>query len=322
MTDQPRLLSPAKVALQVAGFVVGVGLVVWVIRGALHAADDPSRAGIMESLQAAWHARPWLVAGLAVTTVLSLIIDGALFWLVLLPVRRLGFMEIQWLTLVAALSNLFPVRLGVPVRYTYHMRANRMRFWECTAWFVAVTMVILAALVAVVVATALDGHPDARWALIVLATLALCALALRAAVTFGPIQRRLHGWDRMLTTQRTYWAGVLLRVAEILLWIARMWCAAEILNLGLSFATVTILGVAAIAVMLNPFGRLGFREATTVMVATWMAGEGADLTHLEGGFQQLALLESFGEIVTTIPLGVLAIPMLARWYRSRRAEHP
>lgn len=313
-------LSKGKMVVQVAGFLVGLGLVAWVIHGAIAAANDPTRAGLLESLRAAWSARPGLVVGIVVTTLASMVIDGALFWLVLLPVRRLGFMEIQWLTYAAALSNLFPVRLGVPVRYAYHMRANRLSFWQCTAWFVAVTLVILSALGAVVVATALDGHPDARWGLIVLAVLALVGLGLRWSVTLGPVRTRLHGWERMLTTQRTYWAGALLRVLEVLLWIVRMWCAAEILELGLDFATVTILGVAAIAVMLNPLGRVGFREATTVLVASWLSGRGTDLAHLDGGFQQLAILESFGEMLTTIPVGIVAIPMVLRWYRRRQRE--
>ncbi len=313
-------LSRGKAIVQVLGFLVGLALVAWVVQGAIAAANDPTRSGLLECLRAAWSTRPWLVVGIAATTLASMVIDGALFWLVLLPVRRLAFMEIQWLTYAAALSNLFPVRLGVPVRYAYHMRANRLTFWQCTAWFVAVTLVILSALGAVVVATALDGHPDARWGLIVLVVLALAGFALRWTVTIGPIRARLHGWDRMLTTPRTYWAGALLRVVEVLLWIVRMWCAAEILELGMDFATVTILGVAAIAVMLNPLGRIGFREATTVLVASWLAGRGVDLAHVDGGFQQLAILESFGEMLTTIPVGIVALPMVLRWYRVRRRQ--
>lgn len=315
-----RNISGRKALVQGVGFALGLALVAWVLLGALRAADDPSRAGILQSLRQAWSDRPLLVLGLAATTLGSLIIDGALFWLVLLPVRRLGFMEIQWLTFVAALSNFFPVRLGVPMRYAYHMRANRMTFWQATAWFVAVTLVILAALGAVIVGTVVESHPDWLWCVTVLAALAVAGLALRWVVTLGPIRTRLHGWERMLTTPRTYWSGALIRVVEIGLWIVRMWCAAEILNLGLSFATVTILGVAAITVMLNPLGRLGFREATTVLVAGWLAGKGADLAHLDGGFKQLALLESLGEMLTTIPLGLVALPMLARWYRRRMNE--
>jgi len=92
--------------------------------------------------------------------------------------------------------------------------------------------------------------------------------------------------------------------------------------LRLVLAVLTVLGVAAIAVMLNPFGRIGFREATTVLVANWMAGGGLDVAHADGGFKQLAILESLGEMFTTIPLGILAIPFLASWYRRRRREAP
>ncbi len=314
------MLAPRRAALQAVGFAVGLALVAWVVKGAIDAANDPSRAGILESLRAAWRDRPLLVAGLAATTALSLVIDGALFWLILLPVRRLGFMEIQWLTFVTATSNFFPVRLGIPVRYAYAMLANRMGFLEATAWFVALTLVILVSLGAVVAATAVVPVPGVAWALLVLVALAAGGWILQRAAGLGPVRARMGDWTPMLTTPRTYWAGALLRVAEVLLWVVRMWCAAEILGLGLSFAAVTVLGVASIAVMLNPVGRIGFREATTVVVANWMAGGGLDVAHADAGFKQLALLESLGEMATTIPMGIVAAPFLARWYRRRRRE--
>jgi hypothetical protein len=314
------MLAPRRMAAQAVGFAVGIALVAWVVKGAIDAANDPSRAGILESVRAAWESRPWLVAGIALTTALSLAIDGALFWLILLPVRRLGFMEIQWLTFVTATSNFFPVRLGIPVRYAYAMLANRMGFLEATAWFVALTLVILVSLGAVVAATAAVPVPGVAWALLVLVALAAGGWILQRAAGLGPVRARMGDWTPMLTTPRTYWAGALLRVAEVLLWVVRMWCAAEILGLGLSFATVTVLGVASIAVMLNPVGRIGFREATTVVVANWMAGGGLDVAHADAGFKQLALLESLGEMATTIPMGIVAAPFLARWYRRRRRE--
>ena len=315
-----RTMTPRSIAVQVVGFAIGVAIVAWIVKGALEAANAPGRAGIMESVSAAWQARPWLVAGIAITTVLSMVIDGALFWLVLLPVRRLGFMEMQWVTYAAATSNFFPVRLGLPARYAYAMLANRMSFAESTAWFAATTVVILVSLGAVVVATAVDPRPDLVWCLLVVGVLAAGGLALQRVARLAPVQRVMGRWTPMLTTQSTYWVGTLLRAGEVLLWIVRMWCAGEILGLGLDFATVTVLGVASIAVMLNPLGRVGFREATTVVVANWMAGGGLDVAHADAGFTQLALLESLGEMFATIPMGILAIPFLVRWWRRRRAE--
>lgn len=317
-----RFLAPRTAAVQAVGFAAGLALAAWVVKGAVEAATDPSRTGIVESVRAAWDARPWLVAGLAATTALSLVIDGALFWMVLLPVRRLGFMEMQWLTYVTATSNFFPVRLGIPVRYAYALLASRMPFLEATAWFVAVTLVVLVALAAVVAATVFVPEPGVAWGALVLAALGLGALALQGSARAGPVRRRLGRWTPMITTPGVYWAGSLLRVLEVLLWVARMWCASEILGLGLSFAAVTVLGVAAIAVMLNPVGRIGFREATTVAAANWMAGGGIDLANADGGFKQLAVLESLGEMFTTIPMGIVALPFVVRWYRRRRAEAP
>ena len=315
-----RFLAPKRAAMQAVGFLIGLALVAWVVKGAIDVAADPTRAGILESVRAAWNQRPWLVIGIALTTAVSLIIDGALFWMVLAPVRRLGFMEIQWLTFVTATSNFFPVRLGIPVRYAYALLANRLTFMQATAWFIAVTLVVLVSLGAVIAATAIIPVPGFGWAALVLVALAIGGFALQRLAHLPIITRRFGEWTRMLTTPSTYWTGTILRVVEVLLWIVRMWCAAEILELGLSFATVTVLGVAAIAVMLNPFGRIGFREATTVLVANWMAGGGIDVSHADGGFKQLALLESLGEMFTTIPLGLISLPLVISWYRMRRRE--
>jgi hypothetical protein len=51
-----------------------------------------------------------------------------------------------------------------------------------------------------------------------------------------------------------------------------------------------------------------------------MAGGGIDVSHADGGFKQLALLESLGEMFTTIPLGLISLPFVVSWYRMRRRE--
>jgi hypothetical protein len=51
-----------------------------------------------------------------------------------------------------------------------------------------------------------------------------------------------------------------------------------------------------------------------------MAGGGIDVSHADGGFKQLALLESLGEMFTTIPLGIISLPFVVSWYRMRRRE--
>ncbi|MFM8731804.1 MAG: hypothetical protein ACKOGJ_04665, partial [Phycisphaerales bacterium] len=57
-----RTMTPRSIAVQVVGFAIGVAIVAWIVKGALEAANAPGRAGIMESVSAAWQSRPWLVA--------------------------------------------------------------------------------------------------------------------------------------------------------------------------------------------------------------------------------------------------------------------
>jgi len=55
-TEPNRMLSPKKLVLQVAGFAIGMALLVWCINSAVKGGG----AG-WEKLR---HANPWLVAGL------------------------------------------------------------------------------------------------------------------------------------------------------------------------------------------------------------------------------------------------------------------
>ncbi|MCP3902566.1 MAG: hypothetical protein GY715_02935, partial [Planctomycetes bacterium] len=81
--DEPTagLLAPRRVAIQLVGFVIGVGLLVWCVKTALASGGD------------AWHrigdASPWLVAGLAGCSIVSLVVNGTSFWLVARPIRAL-----------------------------------------------------------------------------------------------------------------------------------------------------------------------------------------------------------------------------------------
>ena len=135
---------------------------------------------------------------------------------------------------LAATSNFFPVRLGLPARYGYAMLANRMPFAEATAWFAAVTVVILASLGAVVAATAIVPKPGFAWVVLVLAGIGAGGLLLHRIARLGPVERTMGRWTPMLTTPSTYWIGSVLRAAEVVYttdqW--RAWLTARLAELG------------------------------------------------------------------------------------------
>jgi hypothetical protein len=83
--------------------------------------------------------------------------------------------------------------------------------------------------------------------------------------------------------------------------------AAAILGIELEPSHVVKLAMVALAAQLIPFGRVGFREAA-------VAATGVHVVDVEGNMNQLALLESAGEALVFIPLGILAlIWFLPRW---------
>ncbi len=86
LSDEARAGMPhgLRLALQLLGFVVGLALVIWCIRGAL------------EGGEAGWEkfkeADPGLIAAMVGCSLASVIANGAIFFATIRPVRREGFM--------------------------------------------------------------------------------------------------------------------------------------------------------------------------------------------------------------------------------------
>ncbi|MEY2714689.1 MAG: hypothetical protein RIT24_1032, partial [Planctomycetota bacterium] len=89
------------------------------------------------------------------------------------------------------------------------------------------------------------------------------------------------------------------------MWTLRMWAAAKIVGVSLGPAQAALLSAVAILGAGNPLGRIGWREALVAFIAPLVIGGGASTDELDALTSQMALLESAGEAVLTIPLGVL-----------------
>jgi hypothetical protein len=89
-----------------------------------------------------------------------------------------------------------------------------------------------------------------------------------------------------------------------------MWCAAAIIGLSFTMQEIVILSIASIAFSLIPLGRIGYREAGVAFVAGLLTSGGLGAAALDAQMIQLALIESAGEAMVFIPLGLAALP----WY--------
>jgi hypothetical protein len=295
------LLTPRKILIQTIGFLVGMGLLAWIVYGAV-------RGGNWEPIL---HANPLLVAGLAGCSLISALINGVIFWVVIRPVAPLRLRDLTWVNLTTAILNYAPIRAGLLARVAYHLRVDRMKLVQILSWLVAISFTMVLTLGACVVATILRPQIDWLWALLIGGQLLLGGLMTIAMMGQPIVVKFGRGLDRMLRNPIALWGAIIMRLIDIGAYFGRMSCAVAILQLKFTWSQIMILALAALALSINPLGRFGYREAGIAIVASLLASSGSN--ELRGQMDQLALLESAGEAIVFIPLGLIALV----WYRRR-----
>lgn len=295
--DAKALLTPTKILMQLTGFVVGLALLVWIIHSAI-------REGDWEKL---FDADPRLVAALLGCSLLSAFLNGSMFWITVRPIKRLGFWDLQRVNIVAYMLNYAPIRLGAIARVLYHLRVDGLGLLQVGAWFSLIGYTLALAMGSWLLATLVHPDIDWLWAGLVVVQLLMGGMALRIFCSLPLIVRHGRGIDRMVTDPLALGGSIVLRVVDLGAFTGRMAVAAAILGIELEPSHVVKLAMVALAAQLIPFGRVGFREAA-------VAATGVHVVDVEGNMNQLALLESAGEALVFIPLGMLALFwFLPRW---------
>ncbi len=296
------LLSPGKLYLQLAIFAVGVALLAWIVSRAV-------KEGQWDRIA---HANPMLVAALLGCTAVSAALNGWSFWVTVRPVRRIPAWDMQRINIVANMLNYAPLRLGAIARVYYHVRVDGLALLQIGAWFSLIAYLLLLGVGACLVATLVRFQVDWIWGLLVVAQMLAGILAIRVFAGLPLVARHGQGFDRMVGA-RSLWGAAGLRIADIVMFSTRMGVAAAILDIRLSLPQIVVLAVVALTVSLVPVARVGFREYCVAVVAARMSLSGGDV---HANLNQLALMESAGEALVYIPLGILALPWLRKRLRS------
>jgi len=290
--DISSLLAPKKLLTHLLGWCISIAI----------------KGGDWDRI---FSANPLLVLGLCGCTIVSLFVNGVMFWLVIRPVHRVGLGEMQWLNMVTAILNYAPIRAGLIARVAYNLRVNGMSILQIGAWLAALGYTMLLALGACILATIIWPSFDWIWAAIVLGQLVLGGLLTSAIMKQGVVVRYGKGMDQMLGRPECLWGALVLRMFDQAAFVGRMACAAAIIGLEFDAPKIMLLGFASLAVSLNPLGRLGFREAAVIFIATRLATETGE--QLMGQMASLALIDSAGEAMIAIPAGAICLI----WYRKR-----
>ncbi len=298
--DAASLMTPRKLLLQLTGFAVGVALLAWIIVKAIEEGD--------------WHriaeANPLLVAGLLGCSLTSAVANGAIFWITVRPLRHLRFWDLQRLNVAANMLNYAPVRLGALSRVLYHLRVDRLSLLQVGAWFSLVLYTLVLCVAACVVATIVRDRVDVIWGLGVAGQIVLGGITLRGMVNLPLVARYGRGIDQMANDRWSLWGALALRMVDLSAFTGRMGIAALILEISLPTAHVVVLAMVALLASLIPFGRVGFREFCVAAAAQRLSMLAGDV---EANMNQLALVESAGEALVFIPLGLMTL----LWFRRR-----
>src|SRR5690606_21428503 len=112
------------------GFLVGLALLGWCVSIAL---SPENREQLDRLADAGW--RP--IALLVVLSGLSLALNGAIFWLVLLPARRLRAADVIATNALATFLAYLPFKISLIVRALIHQRRDRVPLVLLGAWMSA-----------------------------------------------------------------------------------------------------------------------------------------------------------------------------------------
>lgn len=275
-----------RVALQALTFLAGVALLAY----AASVAFGPENQKHLVKLK---DAPPSSIALLLLLSLISLALNGLVFWLTLRPVRSTHAPDILATNALAAFLAYAPFKLGLLLRVGIHTRRDRVPLPMVGAWFASVAVTILSTLGALTAVSLLHRRLDALWVGMALGALvAVWAVIVwgsklmagetglkRLAGLLGGLSpklgalvlserfRQLHSATSMLASPGHVGLSMGLRVVDIALQAARVPIAAGVLGLSLPYTDAFLIACTSFLVgILSPTGPLGSREVTVILV--------------------------------------------------------
>lgn len=275
-----RRFTPRRVVIQLIGYSAGIALLVWCVTRAFSADNREQLAKLADA--SIWH-----VAILCGLSVLSIILNGLIFWTAVRPVKRVPLDSVLATNAIATALNYVPFKLSMLSRILIHNRRDGVPLLTIGGWLGTV-IIILAVTLGPMVAISLK-HPvvDGTWLAMVAGAMVLAAasvvLGARLCLT-APVRRvsrsltmrtgigrkflgskmEPHVLDglRMMASPLAVGAGIGLRLADVAAQSARFVIAASILGITLRFDRAFLLAATYFGIgIVSPFGMLGTREA-------------------------------------------------------------
>lgn len=328
-----------RLAVQVLGFLIGLGVLGWCAAEAL----SGKNAAQLDRLG---DASPGQIAALIALSGGSLLLNGLIFWALLLPVRRLRVADTLATNALATFLNYLPFKLSAISRVVIHNRRDRVPLLIIGAWFVGIGVTVLTSLGPLLAVSLWRERIDAVWlgtaALGVLAAFGATVLVARTLagerglarlhrlidpLAPAQLQRwlrsdlfvRLHAGLGILASPAGVGAATALRLADTGVQAARFVVAADVVGHELPYSQALLAAAAYFLVgILSPVGMLGLREGA----ATGLAGA---LAFTSGeSFAVITLLVSATESIVNLAGAAIGLAWLRpdRLLRLRGERRP
>lgn len=290
-----RRWTPARLVLQSLGLAIGIALLAWAVR--LSMSED--NAASLDAMRAA---PPTEVAALAALSIVSLILNGLMFWVTLRPLHRLAALDTVLTNSIATFLSILPFKLSLITRVLIHHRRDGVRFKLLVGWVAAMGALGLAFLAPLVLAGLWRGALDTLWWITALGGIALGCLA---AVTLGSLAQSKPwlaalslGSHQIVRHHDAVLGHALFRGLDVIVLAGRFLAAAAIVDQPMPIDQAVLLSTTYFLLsVITPAGTLGFREMGVAAVAF---ARGLD----ESAVALIALVVTGAEVITS---GALAL---------------
>lgn len=306
--DPDRGFSPAQVLLQAVGGLIGLGLLVWALT--LVFSQENS-----EKLERAADAPLSLVLLLVGLSVLSIILNGLMFWAVARPIAQLRPLRVVGVNAIATFLSVLPAKLGLAIRGLVHHRRDGMPLRDVVAWLAAMSALGMAALIPIGVVSRWRLELDWIWVALALGGVAsthLLGIALgrwcaRGALGGWLARLSLGSW-RIVRFPVPVASHAALRIADLAVLALRFLTAAAILDLAMPTEQAVLLGAMFFFFgVIAPAGTLGTREAAVAEIGVALGLDRASV-------YTVVLIVAASELVTSFAMALVA----SLWIRPDR----
>jgi len=291
LTDAPGHRSKKRrvgAVVQAVGFALGIALLGYCVSLAL-SEENRQQLGRLADASAG---QILLLLGLSAA---SVAVNGAIFWTVLFPVRRLKLADVIAVNALATFLAYLPFKLSVVARVVVHNRRDGVPLVTMGAWILAVAGVLVTTLGPVLAVSLWRRGVDAIWWGAALAGITLATVAMIAAAgwfagergmarlhaiadrlptgVFGRAARserfeQAHAGAAMLAHPWSVSFASVLRLADAGGLAVRFAIAGAVLGVELPWTDAILLGATYFVLgVLSPFGMLGAREGGTLGLA-------------------------------------------------------